>query len=191
MASPPRPTPSQTKPSSPSSRTSSSKSTKSRPFKPRRRFCTYTCTVRSALPISAGLGSSAAFSVAVASSLLYTHGILPLPPSPSPANASTIDPAHSKTVNAWSFLSEKVIHGTPSGVDNTVATLGGAIAFTKAVKGREGKLEVIKVEEGKEYRFLLTDTKVPRDTKTLVEGVARRKLHVRLPLFSLSVSFAY
>ncbi|GAA5879030.1 hypothetical protein JCM8547_006223 [Rhodosporidiobolus lusitaniae] len=126
-----------------------------------------TFTVRSALPISAGLGSSAAFSVAVASSLLYTHGVLPLPSSP-------VSSAHSEVVNAWAFLAEKVIHGTPSGVDNTVATLGGAIAFRKAVKGREGSLESVK--GFRSVRFLLTDTKVPRDTKTLVAGVAKRKL---------------
>ncbi|BGP17551.1 hypothetical protein JCM10213_004092 [Rhodosporidiobolus nylandii] len=130
-----------------------------------------TYTVRSSLPISAGLGSSAAFSVAVASSLLYTHGVLPLPSSSSSA---PVDPAHAESVNAWAFLAEKVIHGTPSGVDNTVATLGGAIAFRRAVKGREGSLQVI--QGAKSTRFLLTDTKVPRDTKTLVAGVAKRKL---------------
>ncbi|GAA5976130.1 hypothetical protein JCM5350_000325 [Sporobolomyces pararoseus] len=126
-------------------------------------------TVRSSLPISAGLGSSAAYSVAVASSLLYTHGILP-----TPSNHSEITREQADVVNAWAFLAEKVIHGTPSGVDNTVATLGGAIAFRKAVKGRDGSLETINGFKG--LNFLLTDTQVPRDTKTLVAGVAKRKL---------------
>ncbi|GAA6028857.1 hypothetical protein JCM8097_007435 [Rhodosporidiobolus ruineniae] len=138
-----------------------------------------TYTVRSALPISAGLGSSAAFSVAVASSLLYTHGVLPLPSSPSSTSTTdaqviAVDPAHAEAVNAWAFLAEKVIHGTPSGVDNAVAAFGGAIAFRKAVKGREGSLE--QVRGFREVGFLLTDTRVPRDTKTLVAGVAKRKL---------------
>lgn len=95
-------------------------------------------SVRSSLPISAGLGSSAAYSVAVASSLLYTHGILP-----ASSQAADISREHADVVNAWAFLAEKVIHGTPSGVDNTVATLGGAIAFRKAVKGRDGSLDTI------------------------------------------------
>ncbi|KAK4335731.1 Cystathionine beta-lyase [Rhodotorula toruloides] len=132
-----------------------------------------TYTVRSGLPISAGLGSSAAYSVAVASSLLYSHGILPAPAS-SPSADSTIPIEHANMVNSWAFLAEKVIHGTPSGVDNTVATLGGAIAFRRAVKGREGSMDVLKGFD--KVEFLLTDTKVPRDTKTLVAGVARRKL---------------
>ncbi|GAA5952602.1 hypothetical protein JCM3765_002219 [Sporobolomyces pararoseus] len=126
-------------------------------------------TVRSSLPISAGLGSSAAYSVAVASALLYTHGILP-----APSNDSEITREQADVVNAWAFLAEKVIHGTPSGVDNTVAALGGAIAFRKAVKGRDGSLETINGFKG--LNFLLTDTQVPRDTKTLVAGVAKRKL---------------
>ncbi|GAA5833527.1 hypothetical protein JCM3766R1_002566 [Sporobolomyces carnicolor] len=126
-------------------------------------------SVRSSLPISAGLGSSAAYSVAVASSLLYTHGILP-----APSQAADISREHADVVNAWAFLAEKVIHGTPSGVDNTVATLGGAIAFRKAVKGRDGSLDTINGFKG--LNFLLTDTQVPRDTKTLVAGVAKRKL---------------
>ncbi|GAA5987708.1 hypothetical protein JCM11641_002566 [Rhodosporidiobolus odoratus] len=132
-------------------------------------------TVRSSLPISAGLGSSAAFSVAAASSLLYTHGVLPLPSSSATSSSGApVDPSHAEAVNAWAFLAEKVIHGTPSGVDNTVATLGGAIAFKRAIKGNEGSLESVK--GFKSVRFLLTDTKVPRDTKTLVAGVAKRKL---------------
>ncbi|GAA5930507.1 uncharacterized protein JCM15063_004829 [Sporobolomyces koalae] len=124
--------------------------------------------VRSSLPISAGLGSSAAYSVALSSALLYTHGVLSNPA------ASGIAREQADVVNAWAFLAEKVIHGTPSGVDNTVATLGGAIAFKKAVKGRDGRLETITGFQG--LNFLLTDSQVPRDTKTLVAGVAKRKL---------------
>lgn len=146
-------------------------------------------TIRSGLPIGAGLGSSAAYSVALASALLYSHGVLPLPSGPGAAEAR-ITRTHADLVNAHAFLAEKVIHGTPSGIDNTVAALGGAVAFRRAVKGREGMLEPLGPQEGegagsaataaaRGIRFLLTDTKVPRDTKTLVAGVARRKLEVR------------
>ena len=90
-------------------------------------------------------------------------------------------------------------------MDNTVSVHGGAIEFTKAVKGRDGGMEglhglapfslaalmliadICLPHSFKSIRFLLTDTKVPRDTKTLVAGVARRKLEVRS---SLSFPFA-
>lgn len=102
-----------------------------------------TFTVRSALPIGAGLGSSAAYSVCIASALLYTHAhlALPIPTSAAHQGRRAISPEQASVVNAWAFTAEKIIHGNPSGVDNTVATLGGAIAFTKAVKGRDGGLD--------------------------------------------------
>lgn len=102
-------------------------------FRPARSFI-----IRSALPISAGLGSSAAFSVSLASALLYVNSHLPLP-----SKEAKIPIESANLVNSWAFIGEKVIHGNPSGVDNTVSTLGGAIAFSKAVKGREGSLEVL------------------------------------------------
>lgn len=140
-----------------------------------------TFTLRSALPIGAGLGSSAAFSVCIASALLYTHSHLPFPQLPVSATLHhgrrAITAEQAEVVNAWAFTAEKINHGTPSGVDNTVSTHGGAIGFTKAVKGKAGGLQGL--HGFKSIRFLLTDTKVPRDTKTLVAGVARRKLQVR------------
>lgn len=38
-------------------------------------------------------------------------------------------------------MSEKILHGDPSGVDNTVSTHGGAIGFVKAIKGKAGAQE--------------------------------------------------
>lgn len=35
-------------------------------------------------------------------------------------------------VNRWAFIGEKVLHGNPSGVDNSVSTFGGALAYKKA-----------------------------------------------------------
>ena len=139
-----------------------------------------TYTIRAGLPVSAGLGSSAAFSVSVSSALLYSHGVLPVPASSSSRpEDSSVAAEHAHLVNAWAFVAEKVLHGNPSGVDNTVSALGGAIAYRRAISGRqEQSLKSLKGFD--EIPFLITDTKVPRDTKTLVAGVARRKLEVSL-----------
>lgn len=137
-----------------------------------------TYTIRAALPVSAGLGSSAAFSVSVAGALLYSHGVLPVPDRPLPATGSEpVALEHAHLVNAWAFIAEKVLHGNPSGVDNTVSALGGAIAYRRAITGRQEQ-SLTSLKGFDEIPFLITDTKVPRDTKTLVAGVARRKLEV-------------
>lgn len=70
-------------------------------------------------------------------------------------------------------MSEKVLHGNPSGIDNAVSVRGGAVAFTRAVEGKEGGLSAMRGFDS--IRLLLTNTKVPRDTKSLVAGVAARR----------------
>ena len=128
-----------------------------------------TFQVRSALPISAGLGSSAAVMASLVTLLMYTHGRLPLPHGGLPRE-------HALTINGWAFLAEKIMHGEPSGVDNTVAVLGGALAFTRAVPAnalRENRL--VPLRGFGALRLLITDTRVERDTKALVAGVLALK----------------
>ena len=36
-------------------------------------------------------------------------------------------------INNWAYQGEKIIHGLPSGVDNTVILYGGALLFCKNV----------------------------------------------------------
>jgi len=83
-----------------------------------------------------------------------------------------IPTATSDEVNKWAFVAEKVMHGNPSGVDNSVSIHGGALAFARAHGGRKGKMEGM--GGFKSVRFLLTDSRVPRDSKRLVEGVAKK-----------------
>ena len=108
----------------------------------------------------------------LASLMLFTHGRLQMPvhaDAPLPRTDVT-------TVNRWAFVAEKVIHGQPSGVDNTVATHGGAIAFTRAVPSNaltENRLKPISGFDA--LRLLITDTGVARNTKALVAGVSAQK----------------
>lgn len=124
-----------------------------------------TFVLRSALPISAGLGSSAAVSVCLASMLLYTRGTLPVP------GEQAVPEEHTACINGYAFLAEKVIHGEPSGVDNTVATLGGALAFTRMHPANR----LVPIRGFDAVRLLITDTRVPRNTKALVSSVLDQK----------------
>ncbi|KAI6008440.1 Cys/Met metabolism PLP-dependent enzyme-domain-containing protein [Pisolithus marmoratus] len=123
-----------------------------------------TLSVRATLPVGAGLGSSASFSVCTSTSLLLAFGHISAASQSPPAL-----PSPTCCANRYAFLLEKILHGTPSGVDNSVAVFGGGLQYTK---GQSGGLEVI--DGFKALRFLLTDTRVPRNTRSLVAGVAER-----------------
>ncbi len=69
--------------------------------------------VRSSLPRGMGLGSSAAIAVAITRAVAQCAGI-------------DID---DERVNAIAYAAEKLAHGTPSGVDNTVSCYGEAMLF--------------------------------------------------------------
>lgn len=114
--------------------------------------------------------------------------IPPLPPPSRPADPTTGDTGHANIshqgrraipqpiadeVNRWAFIGEKVLHGNPSGVDNATAVYGGAIAFTREGFGRKGGM--VQIQGFKSVKFLLTDSRVGRNTKALVEGVAKKK----------------
>ncbi|KAI0261486.1 cystathionine beta-lyase [Gloeopeniophorella convolvens] len=151
----------------------------------------FSFTVRSTLPVGAGLGSSASFSTCVATALLLLHQRISLPALPEPSrepDRGNDDPGHvhvshagrralphkiAEEVNRWAFVAEKILHGNPSGVDNSVAVFGGALAYTRPGFGRKSGMETI--QGFKSFRFLLTDSRVPRDTKKLVAGVAAKK----------------
>jgi len=71
--------------------------------------------VTSTIPIASGMGSGAAVSVAIARALSQHLG-LPLAPD---------------QVSALAFAVERIHHGTPSGVDNTVVTYGLPVYFRR------------------------------------------------------------
>uniref|UniRef100_A0A0R0ESP4 mevalonate kinase n=1 Tax=Glycine max TaxID=3847 RepID=A0A0R0ESP4_SOYBN len=71
-------------------------------------------------------------------------------------------------VNQWAFEGEKIIHGKPSGIDNTVSAYGNIISF------KLGSLTHMK--SSVPLKMLITNTKVGRNTKALVAGVGERML---------------
>lgn len=135
-------------------------------------------TVQSALPTSAGLGSSAAFATCLVTSLLVGFGRISAsqPPQPGDISASLrsgdrdgvvqLTDGDLHLINSWSFMAEKIIHGRPSGIDNSVSTFGGALCFTA------GRIEQLNAMP--QFHILLINTHVPRSTKQLVEGVRQK-----------------
>lgn len=155
------------------------------------------------LPIGAGLGSSAAFSVALSAALMQlrqklfadvvegdqasvgaaavckTNGDKTSPETIFKMGAThtlyshTPPPSVLTAINAWAYAAEVVIHGAPSGLDNTTSCFGGALKYDR----NSGKFETM--AKLPDIQILLTNTKVPRSTKQLVAGV--RALHDKVP----------
>jgi len=74
----------------------------------------YAIHVRSALPVGMGLGSSASIAVAITRAFDEALGL-------------GLD---NERVNAIAFECEKLAHGTPSGIDNTLATFAEPMVFS-------------------------------------------------------------
>ncbi|CAF3862686.1 unnamed protein product [Rotaria sordida] len=102
--------------------------------------------VRSKIPIGAGLGSSAAFSVCLVGCfyLLYYKTF------------------NREDINQLSYKVECIFHGTPSGIDNTISTYGQSLVYSRTLK--------------KHINFHLSnlaiiDTGIPKSTKKMVDLV--------------------
>ena len=118
--------------------------------------------VTSDLPIGSGLGSSASLSVSVVSSLLVICGFI----SKEQKNWTEDD---LKEINNYAYEGEKIVHGQPSGIDNTVSTFGHFLSF------KAGKIQCLPELNTLKLNMLVVNTKVTRSTKTMVAGVKDRK----------------
>jgi mevalonate kinase len=106
--------------------------------------------VTSTIPVASGLGSGAAVSVAIirAVSAFLGH---PLP---------------DEQVSALAFEVEKLHHGTPSGIDNTVITYNKAVYY---IKGKP--IETIRITTP--FSLTIADTGISAPTKETVADVRR------------------
>lgn len=84
-------------------------------------------TVHAHVPRAMGLGSSAAFAVATVRAL-SRYFKLDLPES---------------AVIELAFLSEQLAHGTPSGVDNALATMGSPLLFRRGPEGPTHRAQAV------------------------------------------------
>jgi mevalonate kinase len=108
--------------------------------------------ISSTIPIASGLGSGAAVSTALIRALACFLG-------------RTLTTAE---VSALVFEVEKIHHGTPSGIDNTVVAYEQPVYF---VRGQP----VERLDVGAPFTLLIGDTGVRSPTKKVVEQVRQRR----------------
>jgi hydroxymethylglutaryl-CoA reductase len=110
-----------------------------------------TASAAADVPLGVGLGSSAALSVALVRALARFAG----------------QPVSDAVVCARAFEIEKIFHGFPSGIDNTIATYGGLIAFRRG--------DTVKpLATARSIPLVIALGRAPRETQKTVRGLRQR-----------------
>ncbi|KAL4913459.1 ribosomal protein S5 domain 2-type protein [Aspergillus aurantiobrunneus] len=123
-------------------------------------------TLRSTIPIGAGLGSSASVCVCLSSALLLQIRTLAGPHPDQPPDEAEVQ---IERINRWAFVGEMCIHGNPSGVDNTVSAGGKAVIFRRGDYSKPPA--VVSLPTFPELPLLLVDTRQARSTAVEVAKV--------------------
>ncbi|BEP17074.1 mevalonate kinase [Pyrofollis japonicus] len=109
--------------------------------------------IESDIPMGAGLGSSAAVAVAFSACYAALGGL-------------SLD---FSLISRAAYESEKIVHGRPSGIDNTVATYGGFMIYHK-----ERGFTPLSDVRTENIRLLVIDTGIPRSTGKAVALFSKR-----------------
>jgi mevalonate kinase len=117
-------------------------------------------TIHSTIPVASGLGSGAAVSVALIRALA-SYFQRPLP---------------ADKVNALAYEIEKLHHGTPSGIDNTVISYAKPVYFVRQSpspdgRGAGGEGQVFNV--ARPFNLVIADTGIAAPTKESVGDVRK------------------
>lgn len=107
--------------------------------------------VESSIPVGSGLGSSSAYAVALTGALMKVF----------------LASVERYIISNWSFNIDKFFHGRPSGVDNSIVTVGNYILF------QNGKIKAHGVTTKPSMKVLLVDTNISRSTRALCDKVAK------------------
>jgi mevalonate kinase len=102
-------------------------------------------TISSNLIPSSGLGSSASISVALVMAFNIYYNLK----------------LEKEEISKIAYELEKIVHGTPSGIDNTICTFGNIIFF------QENEFHYIQVPD--DFKILITYTNMEHDTKLAIE----------------------
>jgi len=110
--------------------------------------------INSDIPVSAGLGSSAAVAT---SSIVAVSNLLGIELSRD-------------QIFYMAYESERLVHGTPSGIDPAISTYGGALQFQR-------EKDFISLNVQTNIPLVVGNTRVERSTGELVANVRRIKEH--------------
>ncbi len=110
----------------------------------------WTLTIRSTVPIAAGMGSGAAVSAAIVRALAQAAG-----------RAVSVE-----QVSALAYQVERIHHGTPSGIDNTVVSYARPVYF---IKGQPPQ----PLQVARPFWLVIADTGVRSPTRVAVGEVRR------------------
>jgi len=116
----------------------------------------FTLTICSTIPIASGLGSGAAITAAIIRALA--------------AYLNRSDLLSNERVSALTYEVEKIHHGTPSGIDNTVVAFEQPVYFVR----RQPQNQVETFEVAAPLRLLIGDTGIRSSTKSVVMDVRRQ-----------------
>ncbi len=115
-----------------------------------------TIHVKSQIPIASGMGSGAAIAAAIIRALAQ--------------HLNRPDLQSNEMVSALTYEVEKIHHGTPSGIDNTVVAYEQPIYFVR--QSPQNQIEPFTVSVP--LRFVIADTGVRSSTKVAVGDVRRQ-----------------
>jgi mevalonate kinase len=115
-------------------------------------------TIRSTIPIASGLGSGAAMAAAVIRALAQHLGLTDL--------------VNDERVSELTYQVEKLLHGTPSGIDNTVVAHEKPVYFVR----QEPANRIETLVAARPLQLLVADTGVASATKSVVGDVRRQWL---------------
>jgi len=113
--------------------------------------------IHSNIPIAAGLGSSASLAVAFTAAFSRYLGLY----------------LNKYEISNIAYEAEKITHGKPSGIDNTIASIGGAILYHK------GSIQSIDISKLDKVALIIADTGIERSTREAVLKVL--SLYERYP----------
>jgi mevalonate kinase len=119
-------------------------------------------SIESTIPVASGLGSSAAVSVAIARAMNDHFG----------GSLTTFE------LSALAYTGETILHGTPSGIDNTVVAFDQPVFFVRGHPPEALRLRAA-------FHLVIGDTGIPAPTAQAVGHVRQRWQADSAPLETL------